>query len=168
MDCSGRGCHGGNADDAFPWIMDNGGITIDADYPYTGKDHGTCNAAKRKHHWAQIGGYRKVEPNNETKLMEAVRRQPIMVGFNYPGILHQYKSGVFSGPCRDILGPHAVALVGYGKDAKTGKKYWIAKGSYGPKWGMKGYLLMERDVANPKGLCGIAEWPYYPCYPCRD
>ncbi len=44
MDCdrkSDNGCCGGFADNAFKYIIENGGIDTEKDYPYTAKD-GTC------------------------------------------------------------------------------------------------------------------------------
>lgn len=44
---------------------------------------------------------------------------------------------------------HAVCIVGYGTYALTGEPYWLAKNSYGPRWGKQGYALIlwnDRDV----------------------
>lgn len=48
VDCDrsyNEGCEGGLMDYAFNFIIKNGGIDSDLDYPYTGRD-GTCNQNK--------------------------------------------------------------------------------------------------------------------------
>ena len=39
---------------------------------------------------------------------------------------------------------HSVILTGWGEDAETGSKYWVARNSYGPKFGMEGDFLVAR------------------------
>jgi len=39
---------------------------------------------------------------------------------------------------------HSVVIVGWGKDKKTGTRYWIVRNSYGKKWGMNGDFLVKR------------------------
>ena len=39
---------------------------------------------------------------------------------------------------------HSVVIIGWGKDKKTGTRYWIVRNSYGPKWGMNGDFLVKR------------------------
>lgn len=68
--------------------------------------------------------------------------------------------GVFTGQCGTEL-DHGVAVVGYGATL-DGTKYWIVKNSWGPEWGEKGYIRMERGVSAKEGLCGIAVEASYP------
>jgi len=39
---------------------------------------------------------------------------------------------------------HSVVIVGWGKDDKTGTRYWIVRNSYGKNWGMNGDFLVKR------------------------
>lgn len=71
------------------------------------------------------------------------------------------EQGVFTGPCGTEL-DHGVLAVGYGTD-EDGKNYWIVKNSWGPNWGEKGFIRMERlGASDPKGKCGINIEPSFP------
>lgn len=52
-------------------------------------------------------------------------------------------------------------MVGYGTTL-DGTKYWIVKNSWGPEWGEKGYIRMERGISDKEGICGIAMEASYP------
>ena len=56
---------------------------------------------------------------------------------------------------------HAVLAVGYGRDKKTGKEYFIIKNSWGYAWGESGYARIAADRKTFwRGMCGILEHPY--------
>ena len=82
MDCStaqgNQGCNGGLMDNAFKYIISNGGLDTEADYPYTMRD-GTCNTAKAATHAATITGYTDVPQNNDAQLQAAVDKGPVSV-----------------------------------------------------------------------------------------
>lgn len=46
---------------------------------------------------------------------------------------------------------HAMALVGYGKDAASGLDFWVIRNSWGTTWGISGYMLVRRGVNR----CGV-------------
>ncbi|XP_074581728.1 zingipain-1-like [Curcuma longa] len=161
VDCStkNRGCKGGWRDVALKYIIDNGGVTSEEQYPYTGRN-GTCNTTKENAHVVSIDSYEKVPSNNEKSLQKAVANQPVSVGINSSGRDFQlYRSGIFTGSCNTSLN-HGVTVVGYGTE--NGKDYWIVKNSWGKKWGESGYIRMERNIASSSGKCGIAIRCFYP------
>jgi C1A family cysteine protease len=156
VDCAGssgnQGCNGGLMDDAFQWIVKNGGIGSEASYQYTARD-GTC---KKVANVAGISGFKDVQSGSETALMSAVNLQPVAVAIeaDQSGFQH-YKSGVFAGPCGKSL-DHGVLLVGYGTDGST--DYWRIKNSWGSSWGDQGYIRLKRGG----DLCGLADAASYP------
>ncbi|KAL9385973.1 hypothetical protein Peur_022983 [Populus x canadensis] len=162
VDCDtsyNEGCNGGLMDYAFEFIINNGGIDTEDDYPYLGRD-GRCDTYRKNAKVVSIDSYEDVPENDETALKKAVANQPVSVAIEGGGRNFQlYNSGVFTGECGTSL-DHGVAAVGYGTE--KGKDYWIVRNSWGKSWGESGYIRMERNIASPTGKCGIAIEPSYP------
>ncbi|GAA0152785.1 cysteine protease [Lithospermum erythrorhizon] len=163
VDCDtsyNQGCNGGLMDYAFEFIVKNGGIDTDADYPYTGRD-GKCDVYRKTNgKVVSIDSYEDVPENNEKALLKAVASQPVSVAIEAGGRDFQlYDSGIFSGSCGTSL-DHGVVVVGYGTE--NGMDYWIVRNSWGASWGEEGYLKMQRNVQTETGLCGIGIEPSYP------
>jgi C1A family cysteine protease len=60
---------------------------------------------------------------------------------------YDYSSGVYSDPtCPDDKHNHSVAIVGWGTDETSGEAYWIVRNSWGPDWGDKGYIKVQRGT----------------------
>ena len=157
-----RGCNGGLMDYAYEWIMANGGLDTESDYPYTAAD-ATCDAVKEHTAAVRVTSFEDVPPNDEGAIKMAVTKQPVAIAIAASGLAFQLSShGVFDGACSTAL-DHGVLVVGYGTDEETGKDYWLVKNSWGAVWGEQGYIKMAMNAtASPAGLCGLAMVPSYP------
>ncbi|KAK9267183.1 hypothetical protein L1049_009603 [Liquidambar formosana] len=163
MDCdtTNEGCDGGYMDYAFEWVIQNGGIDSEADYPYQFQDE-TCNITKEETKVVSIDGYEDVE-ESDSALLCATVNQPISVGMDGSALDFQlYTSGIYDGDCSDNPDDidHAVLIVGYGSE--DGEDYWIVKNSWGTYWGMDGYFYIRRNTDLAYGVCAINAMASYP------
>jgi hypothetical protein len=147
-------------DQAFGWIKENG-ICTEADYPYTSGAGvtGTCQKSKCKPE-VTLTGYTDVPKGDESALLKALNVGPVSIAIEADKSAFQlYNSGVLdSSSCGKEL-DHGVLIVGYGTD--NGKDYWKVKNSWGPGWGEKGYIRLERGLPGA-GECGIKSMSSYP------
>ncbi|KAL2325501.1 hypothetical protein Fmac_024559 [Flemingia macrophylla] len=159
-DSSNKGCDGGYMDNAFNYIIQNGGIASENDYPYQGYQ-GTCQS-EMKQSAVKISGFKDVAANSEDQILQAVANQPVSVAISANRNFQSYREGIFEGPCgtndRDLN--HAVTIIGYGNEGDT--KYWLIKNSWGETWGENGYMKLLRNSNQPEGVCGVAKVASYP------
>ncbi|ERE80697.1 cathepsin L1-like protein [Cricetulus griseus] len=162
VDCSWShgniGCHGGLMQNAFQYVMDNGGLDTSESYPYESRNT-TCRY-NPENSAANVTGFVKI-PANEYSLMKAVAIVgPISAAIDTKHHSFQfYRGGMYYEPeCSSSNLDHAVLVVGYGEES-DGRKYWLVKNSWGTYWGMNGYIKMARDRNNN---CGIATYAMYP------
>ncbi|KAJ1256815.1 hypothetical protein BS78_K299600 [Paspalum vaginatum] len=138
LDCSIDGrtnsCkRGGNMNNAFRYIINNGGITT--------------------------YGFQNV-PADETSLVMAVANQLVSVGIDASSQnFHMYSGGIMTA---DACGPtvkldHAMTVIGYGT-ANDETLYWPLKNQWGVKWSIGGFMMLERGT----NACGIAMAASYP------
>jgi C1A family cysteine protease len=165
IDCStaqgNNGCNGGLMDYAFQYIISNGGITSEAQYPYTATGPNTCMAANTTV-VATISSYQDVPINSDTALMSAIAQQPISIAIEADQSVFQfYSGGVMSATTCGTQLDHGVLAVGYG--TLNGADYYKVKNSWGADWGLNGYILLGRGSAfAPNGQCGILMAPSFP------
>jgi len=163
VDCSTRqgnmGCQGGLMDDAFRYVIANKGIDTEASYPYTATGPNAC-----KFNAANIGdtisSFKDVTRGSESALQSAVDQQPVSVAIDAGHNSFQlYKSGVYyESACSTSSLDHGVLAVGYGTSA-SGQAYWLVKNSWGPSWGMQGYIQMSKGRNNNCGIATMASYP---------
>jgi len=161
VDCSTKfgnmGCNGGLMDNAFKYIKQYG-IESEADYPYKGRQN-KCKYDATKV-VTKVTGFVDVAEGDESALQSALATQgPIAVAIDASHFSFQfYHTGVYNERhCSSTRLDHGVLAVGYG--TLTGSDYWLVKNSWGPGWGLKGFIMMSR---NKKNQCGIASAASYP------
>jgi C1A family cysteine protease len=158
MDCTsgtGRpdvGCNGGLMEYVFEYAKSHP-ITLEDEFRWTGtskqcpRRYLRTNVAVKDFRVLMIEDNAKAEQQFEHILHNY---GPISVGIDSSN-MNNYRGGVYSGNmCTNDI-DHAVTIVGYTENA------WIIKNSWGPKWGIKGYLYLERG----RNACGVAEYAVY-------
>lgn len=158
MDCTSfrglpdDGCEGGLMEYVFEYAK-NHPVPLEVEWPFLEHDD-VCPKMKYPTH-VRVGDFRVLmhddNRNAEQELEYLLHAYgPISIGIDSRNMEH-YVGGIFrSRMCgKDI--DHAVTIVGYTKDA------WIIKNSWGPYWGVGGYLYLERG----KNACGVAEYIVY-------
>ena len=162
IDCTKKygnyGCDGGFMKASFEYVRDNGGIDTESSYPYEAKDD-KCRF-KKTDIGATCTGYVSIPSKNEHALMQAVQSiGPVSVAVDgqHYGFIN-YKSGIYYDPqCSQTDVNHTPLVVGFG--TLDGQDYWLAKNSWGTKWGMNGYIMMARNRDNNCGIATLASYP---------
>lgn len=155
------GCQGGLYDWAFQYIIANGGVDSEVNYPYVSgrtQANGHCDATKQAEHAGVLIDFKDVPKNDHDQMRAALAKGPVSIAIEADRRSFQlYKDGIFSSPdCGDQL-DHAVLAVGYTDD------YYIVKNSWGTRWGKDGYILLSAKISDPRGQCGMLAGP--PAYP---
>ncbi|XP_070687246.1 pro-cathepsin H-like [Pempheris klunzingeri] len=158
QDFNNHGCNGGLPSQAFEYIMYSKGLMTEQDYPYTAYD-GKC-VYKPDMAAAFVKEVMNITAYNEMEMVDAVGTlNPVSFAFEVTSDFMQYSQGVYtSTECHNTTDKvnHAVLAVGYGKE--NGSPYWIVKNSWGTRWGIDGYFLIERG----KNMCGLAACSSFP------
>ncbi|CAI5533599.1 unnamed protein product, partial [Closterium sp. Naga37s-1] len=163
-DCSSSACcRGGWPEWVFQFIMANGGVASNADYPYAGAMNSTCGSVSKSKLKAKINGWEKVPARSNTALMKAVAQHPVLVyiaGSSNDFI--NYSGGIFFGQCSGEI-DHAVLVVGYSL-VDPSSPVWIVKNTWGPSWGEGGYMRLPM-LADGPGKCNmLSERGLYPTF----
>ena len=123
VDCAGGkygnlGCNGGFYTNAWDYVYDKGGLSLDSNYKYTSGNGkaGTCKSSVGTRYAKPTSKtYVNIAKNDQTGMMNAVARAPVSIcvdasqtAFSY------YKSGLFdTTKCSSTNTDHAITLVGY-------------------------------------------------------
>jgi len=153
-----NGCEGGLMDDAFEYVIDNGGLSYESEYEYDAMDEECKSEIESSKKEIHISTYHDLPQGDENALKKAVARGPVSIAIEADQMDFQfYSGGVFDAECGDNL-DHGVLIVGYGTDKKSGKTFFKVKNSWGGSWGEEGYIRL----AYGKNMCGLADMASFP------
>jgi hypothetical protein len=77
---------------------------------------------------------------------EILQYGPVTAGLVvYADFLTYDGSGVYTRQSDDVVGAHAITLIGWGTTSE-GLAYWIAENQWGTSWGAAGYLKIRRGT----------------------
>ena len=160
IDCTPNnyGCNGGWVTTGFQYVIANGGITSETNYPYVGANQ-RCNIPATRNVAATIHSYAAVAQNNIDALATAVAKQPVSVlvdGYGPDWVY--YKGGVVTDPHCGTNLDLAVLAVGY--NFVSNPEYWLIKNEWGANWGEAGYIRLGVVAGN--GICGVQMAPVFP------
>jgi len=163
VDCStsNYGCNGGWYDVAWQYLAKAGGQATSATYSYTSGSSGTAGTCKYPGTTTKGAVVSATSPaayvaskDTTTMMTLLAKKNLVSVAIAVVNSFFSYSSGVYTEPnCgTNILGYHAMAVVGYG--TLNGLNYWIIRNSWSSGWGASGYILFQRGV----NLCGVEDW----------
>ncbi|KAM8832453.1 cathepsin Bb [Spinachia spinachia] len=89
-------------------------------------------------------------PSQEEQIMtELLKYGPVEAAFSVYADFLLYKTGVYQHVTGEMLGGHAVKILGWGQE--KGTPYWLAANSWNSDWGDKGFFKIKRGNDE----CGI-------------
>lgn len=140
-----QGCNGGLMDQGFDWLLQNasGEVFTEESYPYTsgGGQTAACNTSGGVV-GAVITGHVDLAGDEAKMAAWLAENGPISIAVD-ANTWQLYSEGVVSF-CFAMQLNHGVLVVGY--DDSATPPYWIIKNSWGPSWGEKGYIRLEKGT----------------------
>jgi len=91
----------------------------------------------------------QVDSDEEQITKELQKNGPVQGAFTVYGDFPNYKSGVYQHVSGQMLGGHAIRILGWG--VENGSKYWLVANSWNENWGDHGYF----KILKGSDECGI-------------
>eukprot|EP00066_Takifugu_rubripes_P006749 XP_003971767.1 PREDICTED: cathepsin B [Takifugu rubripes] len=89
-------------------------------------------------------------PSQQEQIMtELYKNGPVEAAFTVYADFLLYKTGVYQHVTGEVLGGHAIKILGWGEE--SGTPYWLAANSWNGDWGDKGFFKIKRGNDE----CGI-------------
>jgi len=152
--CGGGSCSSGWLPGEAASFLQKTGVPDEACLPYTSGATGedvACNAScsdagsrvlKIQNFRTPSRAMRDVE-----SVKQALQRGPVVTTLSVYSDFLAYASGVYKHVSGDVVGGHAISIVGYDDT----KQAYIIRNSWGPEWGEKGFGYVAYDDVSGVG-----------------
>lgn len=165
VDCDriDHGCEGGMIPQALHEVKRLGGLMKLEDYPYVSGDtqvKGSCKMVPQLafDSTVNLGRTLLLQQGDENQLKRFVANYgPVAAAIYSQQDFADYRGGVYYSRTCNGIPNHAITIVGYGTDKKSGLDYWKIKNSWSREWGQDGFGYMARNMNNH---CHIATLAY--------
>ncbi len=151
LSCSEGTCQGWYIHGALEFIKQNG-IPFEDCMPYTESDQVPCDSVCADWESNKITipgwGFVTLEEADVQKIKNAVYMHPLSVSYVVYEDFYSYTRGVYEHVWGDVVGGHAVLIVGWDDELEC----WIVKNTWGPNWGEDGYFRIKW------GDSGMGSW----------
>jgi len=92
-------------------------------------------------YYCELGSL-KVLTNHEDIKKELKANGPMMMGLRVYEDFMSYARGVYKHTTGELVGGHAMKLIGYGVDDREGL-YWIMQNQWSTDWGDRGFIKIK-------------------------
>jgi C1A family cysteine protease len=148
--CAGCNCMDGWTPVAALNRAQANGVAAESSAPYTGRNQ-PCRKAPPI---ARVIDWRSLATSTQRK-QALVQQGPIIGGMRVFDDFRYYKSGIYRHVTGDLLGLHAICIVGYDDNAGC----WIVRNSWGTGWGEAGYFrIAYGQCAIDDAFASYAIW----------
>lgn len=148
----------GNQNWAYRYVIKEGGLCTEADYPYTGQD-GKCKASTCGPKHSPIHNFAWPQHRNITVMKATLLQQPVSIGVNAGDNWQFYGGGVLKDSCTGGI-DHAVLATGWIN--VHGQSAWAVRNSWTAGWGEQGYIWLDMNYNLPNGVSCILDQPIIP------
>jgi cathepsin B len=156
------GCGGGFLVNTIDFLQTEG-VTSEECMPYQDRDSPCgfkcANASVADYlgskHYCRPGSL-KIHTRQEDIQRELMANGPLMVGLTVYEDFNSYKAGVYHHVAGNMVGGHAIIMVGWGhsdEEGGDGSLYWICQNQWGTNWGEDGFIRIR---AGEIGLDSMA------------
>jgi C1A family cysteine protease len=155
------GCGGGYMDKAGRYFETEGTTAECMAYNTSMKVGPECVDAKcaGPKYFVQRGTIREFRGDIDQIQSDIMNNGPVVAGYQVENSFMQYRGGVYiPGADSQVVGGHAVVIVGWGYDDRLGRGYWIVRNSWGTPWGENGYFRYAWNVNDRPGTANYAKY----------